>query len=100
MKFRRVTVWQINPPLSKTHFLCGGRLKFEQLDSTFVRVDTDEDNCGWGESCPWGQGYLPVPGHGVGNLGGFVELSALPGPGVQPEQQSPGSPVAIYGDAK
>ncbi|MEO0908913.1 MAG: mandelate racemase/muconate lactonizing enzyme family protein, partial [Pseudomonadota bacterium] len=43
----------------------GGRLKFEKLDSTFVRIDTDEGLHGWGEGCPWGNTYLPAHGPGI-----------------------------------
>jgi hypothetical protein len=34
-------------PLAKAYRLSGGRLKFEVLDSTFTRTDTDEDLSGW-----------------------------------------------------
>jgi len=45
--------------------LSGGRLTYDSLDSTFVRVDTDAGISGWGESCPWGHTYLPAHGPGV-----------------------------------
>ena len=41
MKIARISVWQLTMPLSEPYWLSGGRLKFEQLDSTFVRIDTD-----------------------------------------------------------
>ena len=41
MKITRVTAWQLDL-LSEPYWLSGGRLKFEKLDSTFVRIDTDE----------------------------------------------------------
>lgn len=65
MKISRVTVWQMDLPLSEPYWLSGGRLKFEQLDSTFVRIDTDEGVSGWGEGCPWGHTYLPAHGKGI-----------------------------------
>ncbi len=65
MKITRITVWQLDLPLSEPYWLSGGRLKFEQLDSTFIRVDTDEGVSGWGEACPWGHTYLPAHGPGV-----------------------------------
>ncbi len=65
MKIAQITVWQIDLPLSEPYWLSGGRLKFERLDSTFVRIDTDEGISGWGEGCPWGHTYLPAHGAGI-----------------------------------
>lgn len=65
MKIRRIQVWQVDLPLSKPYWLSGGRLKFERLDSTFVRIDTDDGLSGWGEGCPWGHSYLPAHGGGI-----------------------------------
>ena len=65
MKISRLSVWQMDLPLIKPYWLSGGRLKFEQLDSTFVRIDTDEGLSGWGEGCPWGHTYLPAHGPGI-----------------------------------
>lgn len=65
MRITRISVWQITLPLIKPYWLSGGRLKFEALDSTFVRIDTDEGVSGWGEGCPWGHTYLPAHGPGI-----------------------------------
>ncbi|TQV78449.1 mandelate racemase/muconate lactonizing enzyme family protein [Denitrobaculum tricleocarpae] len=65
MKITRITVWQMDLPLSAPYWLSGGRLKFEQLDSTFVRIETDVGHSGWGEDCPWGESYLPAHGRGI-----------------------------------
>lgn len=65
MKITRITTWQRKMPLIEPYWLSGGRLKFEELDSTFVRIDTDEGVSGWGEACPWGHTYLPAHGPGV-----------------------------------
>ncbi|MGI9307061.1 MAG: mandelate racemase/muconate lactonizing enzyme family protein [Gammaproteobacteria bacterium] len=65
MKINKITVWALDLPLSEPYWLSGGRLKFERLDSTFVRVETDAGICGWGEGCPWGHTYLPAHGGGV-----------------------------------
>ncbi|WP_299483884.1 mandelate racemase/muconate lactonizing enzyme family protein [uncultured Roseibium sp.] len=65
MRISRISVWQIDLPLSKPYWLSGGRLKFETIDSTFVRIDTDEGLSGWGEGCPWGHTYLPAHGPGL-----------------------------------
>lgn len=47
-------------PLKHPYRLSGGRLLFERLDSTFVRLETDNGLIGWGEGCPWGSTYLPA----------------------------------------
>lgn len=65
MKITGITVWAADLPLSAPYWLSGGRLKFERLDSTFVRINTDAGVAGWGESCPWGHTYLPAHGAGV-----------------------------------
>lgn len=65
MKITRITVWALDLPLTRPYWLSGGRLKFERLDSTFVRIDTDGGISGWGEGCPWGTTYLPAHGPGI-----------------------------------
>ena len=65
MRISRITVWQMDLPLSQPYFLSGGRLRFDRLDSTFVRIDSDEGLSGWGEACHWGHTYLPAHGPGV-----------------------------------
>lgn len=75
MKISRISVWQLDLPLAEPYYLSGGRLKFEQLDSTLVRIDTDEGLFGWGESCPWGHTYLPA--HGPGVRAGIATLAPL-----------------------
>ncbi|MEM7189414.1 MAG: mandelate racemase/muconate lactonizing enzyme family protein [Pseudomonadota bacterium] len=65
MKITNITVWQMTLPLSAPYSLSGGRLTYDSLDSTFVRIDTDAGLGGWGESCPWGHTYLPSHGPGV-----------------------------------
>ena len=75
MKINRITVWQLDLPLHKPYYLSGGRLRFELLDSTFVRIDTDAGIHGWGEGCPWGVTYLPA--HGRGIRAGIDELAPI-----------------------
>lgn len=65
MKIARITVWRMILPLSEPYWLSGGRLKFEELDSTFIRLETNDGAAGWGEACPWGHTYLPAHGEGV-----------------------------------
>jgi len=77
MKITRLTVWQRDLPLSEPYWLSGGRLKFEQLDSTFLRIDKDAGVSGWGEGCPWGHTYLPA--HGVGLRAGIIDIARIEG---------------------
>jgi len=65
MTIERITVWQKTLSLNEPYWLSGGRLKFEALDSTFVRIDTMDGISGWGEGCPWGHTYLPAFGGGI-----------------------------------
>ena len=42
MKITRITVYQVDLPLEHPYWLSSGRLKFEVLDATLVKIDTDE----------------------------------------------------------
>ncbi len=65
MKITSITVYQVDLPLEHPYWLSGGRLKFEVLDATFVKVETDEGVTGWGEGTPWGHTYVPAHGPGI-----------------------------------
>ena len=65
MKITRISVYQIDLPLEHPYWLSGGRLKFEALDATFVKLETDEGLIGWGEGTPWGHTYVPAHGPGI-----------------------------------
>ncbi len=65
MKIVGVTVFQRDLPLAEPYWLSGGRLRFDKLDATFVRIDTDAGIVGWGEGTPWGETYLPAHGPGI-----------------------------------
>ncbi len=65
MKITRITVFQHDLPLKEPYWLSGGRLKFEVLDATFVKIETDEGLVGWGEGTPWGHTYVPAHGPGI-----------------------------------
>lgn len=49
MKITRLTVYKKDLPLKDPYWLSGGRLKFEMLDATFVKMETDAGLVGWGE---------------------------------------------------
>lgn len=65
MKITRISVYQVDLPLEHPYWLSGGRLKFETLDATFVKLETDEGLVGWGEGTPWGHTYVPAHGAGI-----------------------------------
>lgn len=65
MKIAAITVFQVNLPLEHPYWLSGGRLKFECLDATLVKIDTDAGITGWGEGTPWGHTYVPAHGPGI-----------------------------------
>lgn len=69
MNITRISVFQKTLALAKPYYLSGGRLRFDALDSTFVKIDCDDRTAegvvGWGEGCPWGHTYLPAHGPGI-----------------------------------
>ncbi|MEM6939789.1 MAG: enolase C-terminal domain-like protein [Pseudomonadota bacterium] len=65
MKITGLTVYQVDLPLEHPYWLSGGRLKFETLDATFVKIETDAGWIGWGEGTPWGHTYVPAHGPGI-----------------------------------
>ncbi len=65
MKITRISVYHRDLPLEHPYWLSGGRLKFEVLDATFVRIDTDDGLTGWGEGTPWGHTYVAAHGPGI-----------------------------------
>ena len=65
MKITSITVYQASFPLEHPYWLSGGRLKFEVLDATLVKLETDEGLIGWGEGTPWGHTYVPAHGPGI-----------------------------------
>lgn len=74
MKISKISVFQKELPLKDPYWLSGGRLKFEKLDATFVKLETDAGLVGWGEGTPWGHTY--VPAHGPGIRAGLETLSS------------------------
>jgi len=65
MKITRISVYHVDLPLEHPYWLSGGRLKFEKLDATVVKLETDEGVTGWGEGTPWGHTYVPAHGPGI-----------------------------------
>ncbi|MEX0367722.1 MAG: mandelate racemase/muconate lactonizing enzyme family protein [Ruegeria sp.] len=65
MKITCISVYHVDLPLEHPYWLSGGRLKFETLDATLVKLDTDAGLTGWGEGTPWGHTYVPAHGPGI-----------------------------------
>ena len=65
MRISRLSVFQKDLPLEFPYWLSGGRLKFEVLDATFLKIETDAGLIGWGEGTPWGHTYVPAHGPGI-----------------------------------
>ena len=41
MKITQISVYHVDLPLEHPYWLSGGRLKFEVLDATLVKIETD-----------------------------------------------------------
>lgn len=65
MKITTITVYHVDLPLEHPYWLSGGRLKFECLDATLIKLETDAGITGWGEGTPWGHTYVPAHGPGI-----------------------------------
>ncbi|MDG2259241.1 MAG: enolase C-terminal domain-like protein [Paracoccaceae bacterium] len=65
MRITKIEVYKVDLPLEHPYWLSGGRLKFECLDATFVKLETDAGIIGWGEGTPWGHTYVPAHGPGI-----------------------------------
>ena len=74
MKITRISIYQKHLPFHKPYWLSGGRLRFDGLDATFVKLETDAGLTGWGEGTPWGHTY--VPAHGLGIRAGIETMAA------------------------
>lgn len=65
MKITRITLFRVDLPLEHPYWLSGGRLTFDVLDATIVKMETDAGVTGWGEGTPWGHTYVPAHGPGI-----------------------------------
>ena len=77
MKIARVSLFHKTLRLERPYRLSGGRLVFSELDSTFVKMESDDGLVGWGEGCPWGNTYLPAHGPGVRAAAEFLVPAIL-----------------------
>jgi L-alanine-DL-glutamate epimerase-like enolase superfamily enzyme len=64
MRIKSISLYSLEVPLAQVQHLSRGR-EFRQFQSTFIKIETDENITGWGEVCPWGASYLPAFPGGV-----------------------------------
>ena len=72
MKIARVSVYRVKMPLLGGEYVWAKAKRISEADSTVVRIDTDEDLIGWGETCPLGGNYLPSYPDGINTGVGFL----------------------------
>ena len=65
MKISGITAYQVNLPVRDGGFHQSSGRVWRTLDSTIVRIDTDDGVSGWGEACPFGPNYVPAFAGGV-----------------------------------
>ena len=65
MKISGITEYQVNLPVRDGGFRQSSGRVWRTLDSTIVRIDTDDGVSGWGEACPFGPNYVPAFAGGV-----------------------------------
>ena len=65
MKVSGVSVYRVALPVTGKGFRFSGGRVVRSTDSTIVRIDTDEGVSGWGETCPFGNDYLPAFAEGA-----------------------------------
>ncbi len=75
MKITAIAAYHVDLRLEHPYWLSDGRLKFEVLDATLVKIETDAGITGWGEGTPWG--HTDVPAHGPGIRAGIETRAAF-----------------------
>lgn len=88
MEITKISLYQVDLPFDHgTYRLSGGR-SWTSMDSTVIRIDTDEGIVGWGETCPFGPNYLEAFARGA--RAGLGELAPLL------MGKDPSEPAVIY----
>jgi L-alanine-DL-glutamate epimerase-like enolase superfamily enzyme len=65
MKISRISVFQVDVTLGGDGYWWAKNRGTSVVDTTVVRIDTDEGFSGWGETTPLGSNYLPAYGPGI-----------------------------------
>ena len=88
MKITQISVYQVDLPFDHGVYKLSGGRSWTALDSTVIRIDTDEGIVGWGETCPFGPNYVEAFARGA--RAGIGELAPLL------LGRDPGQPAVIY----
>ena len=73
LKIAQIDVFQVDLPYSGGVYKLSGGRSYSSFDSTVVRITTDNDITGWGESTPFGSNYIAA--HALGVRAGIAELA-------------------------
>ena len=73
MKLTKISVFQVDLPFDKGVYKLSGGRTWKAMDTTIVRLDTDNGLTGWGETCPFGPNYLES--FALGARAGIAELA-------------------------
>ncbi len=73
MKIARISVYQVDLPLSEGSYSWSGGKSIRDYDSTVVKIETDTGLVGFGEVAPLGPAYLPA--YATGARAGLAELA-------------------------
>ncbi|MBX2839478.1 MAG: mandelate racemase/muconate lactonizing enzyme family protein [Gammaproteobacteria bacterium] len=73
MKLTSVAVYQVNLPFDGGVYQLSGGREWTGMDSTIVKLETDQGVVGWGETCPFGANYLQAFAEGARQ--GIAELA-------------------------
>ena len=65
MKISKIEVFQLDLPYSGGVYALSGGRQYESFDGTFVKITTDTQLTGWGESTPFGSNYIAAHAKGV-----------------------------------
>jgi L-alanine-DL-glutamate epimerase-like enolase superfamily enzyme len=77
MRISAIHVYSLDLPLSGAGYTFAKGKKLTTVDTTLVRVDTDEGLSGWGETCPLGRTYLPSYPEGIRTGIGVLSASLI-----------------------
>lgn len=65
MKIDRISIYQVDVTIDGPGYWWAKHRGTTVVDTTVVRIDTDEGITGWGETTPLGSSYLPAYGPGI-----------------------------------
>ena len=73
MKLTKISVYQVDLPFDRGTYKLSNDRVWTAMDSTIIRLESDDGMVGWGESCPFGPNYLEAFAEGV--RAGIEELA-------------------------